>query len=108
MVALEVEKQLGTEAKQQQGRRTDLLEIIPKSEPIHAAEQAAAIVGTNPRYVTDAKAIQQKAPDIADRVRSGELTIPQAKRSGASWPALTAGGVVDRGMILPPDFVARN
>lgn len=41
-------------------------------------EEAARIVGVNPHYVTDAKKIQHEAPDLADKVRAGEMTIPKA------------------------------
>lgn len=74
MVALEVEKALAVEAKANQKMGFEKIQ-----NPIHAAEQAADIVGTNQKYVSDAKVIQAKAPDIAERVRSGELTIPKAK-----------------------------
>lgn len=90
MIALEVEKQLAKEAaknvggrpaKEDSGKPFQIIEKVFESPsvPIHAAEQAAQIVGTNRQYVSDAKAIQAKAPDIAERVRSGELTIPKAK-----------------------------
>jgi N6-adenosine-specific RNA methylase IME4 len=84
MVALEVKKALGKEAAEKEYQRKTTYEIFHKSidvpmVKIDAAEQAAEIVGTNRHYVVDAKTIQEKAPDIADRVLSGELTIPKAK-----------------------------
>lgn len=45
-----------------------------------STEQAATLFGTNRQYVSDAKSIAQKAPDVAERVRSGEISIAQAKR----------------------------
>jgi hypothetical protein len=37
-------------------------------DPIHAAKQAAAAaVGTNPHYVTDAKKIVEEAPELKER-----------------------------------------
>lgn len=45
-----------------------------------ATEHAATIVGTNRQYVSDFKAIAQKAPDLADRVRNGETNLSQAVR----------------------------
>jgi len=45
-----------------------------------ARDQAAAMFQTNPRYVQDAKRIQQEAPELLEQVRGGDLTIPQAKR----------------------------
>ena len=53
---------MGERARQQQGRRTDLFQIVEKSPPpIHAAEQAARLVGTNRQYVSDAKKIATEA-----------------------------------------------
>src|SRR6266571_3153231 len=39
MIALEIEERLAVEAKERQGTRTDLLQIVARSEPIHAASQ---------------------------------------------------------------------
>jgi len=41
---------------------------------------AADMFNTNRQYIQDAKAIQERRPDLLDKVRTGELTIPQAKR----------------------------
>jgi site-specific DNA-methyltransferase (adenine-specific) len=48
--------------------------------PIHAAAQAAAMVGTNRQYVADAKKIRQEAPDLEQQVVEGKLTLPKAKQ----------------------------
>jgi len=40
----------------------------------------AQMFQTNPRYVSDAKKLQAEAPDLAEEVRKGDRTIPQAKR----------------------------
>ena len=45
----------------------------------HAAEQAATAVGTNPHYVTDAKKIVAKAPELKEPMKRGELGIAEAK-----------------------------
>lgn len=45
-----------------------------------AAEQAAQLFQTNRQYVSDAKRIQEQAPELLDRVKSGELSIPEAKK----------------------------
>jgi len=50
------------------------------SEGGKARDQAAVLFQTNPRYVQDAKQLQDQAPDLLDKVRAGEQTIPQAKR----------------------------
>lgn len=59
-VAVEVEKHLVNERK--------------------ASAQAAKIVGTNRQYVSDAKAIQKAAPEVAKAVVSGALNMPDAKK----------------------------
>ena len=46
-----------------------------------ATTQAAKLTGTNRQYVSDAKAIKEKAPEIAAKVKSGELTLPQARNA---------------------------
>lgn len=45
-----------------------------------ARDHAAKLVQTGSRYVSDAKAIQDKAPALAEQVRAGEMNIPEAKR----------------------------
>jgi ParB family chromosome partitioning protein len=45
-----------------------------------ATEQAATLTGTNRQYVSDAKQIAQRAPDLLDDVRNGIMSIPQAKQ----------------------------
>lgn len=78
MVALEIEKQLAVEAKKRMlAGVCNPTQLFAQGE---ARQQAAEIVGTNHQYVSDAKLIQEKSPELADRVRSGEMTIPEAKR----------------------------
>jgi len=45
-----------------------------------ATEQAAKLTGTNRQYVSDAKKIAKKRPDLFEKMRSGEATISEAKR----------------------------
>ncbi len=45
-----------------------------------AREQAAAITGTNRQYVSDVKRIAAEAPELLDDMRSGKMTVTQAKR----------------------------
>jgi N6-adenosine-specific RNA methylase IME4 len=80
VVALDVLPMLEAEAKKRQGVRNDIAQIVAESGQGEAREQAAVLFGTNRQYVSDAKQIQQKAPDLLGQVRSGALTIPQAKR----------------------------
>ncbi len=66
-------------------KEEEVTEIFP--EPLNnslkntgeARQQAAKLVGINPHYVSDAKKIKQKAPEIAEKVLEGKLSIPEAK-----------------------------
>ena len=82
MAALDSLVMLEAEAKERQGARTDLdlVEIFPQGSKGKARDQAGALLGISGRYVSEAKKIQEVAPDLADQVRQAELTIPQAKR----------------------------
>lgn len=41
---------------------------------------AARLVGVGPSYITTAKKVQAHSPDLADKVRMGHVTLPQAAR----------------------------
>lgn len=45
-----------------------------------AAERAAKVVGASGRGVHQAKAVQRDAPDLADKVRNGEIALDRADR----------------------------
>jgi len=45
-----------------------------------ASEQAAKAFGTNRQYVSDAKKLAEERPELFERVKAGELTIPRAKQ----------------------------
>lgn len=51
----------------------------PKPTEDKARTQAAKLLGVNDRYVQDAKKIQQQAPELLEKVKAGELTLPQAR-----------------------------
>jgi len=58
-----------------------LVEIFPQAvETGKARNHAAELFNTNPRYVQDAKKLQQEAPDLFEKVRSGKITIQKAKK----------------------------
>lgn len=78
-ISLDVLPMLEDEARERQGARTDIVEIIPPSNNGKARDQAAALFQTNGRYVQEAKNIRHDAPDLYEAVKTGELTIPQAK-----------------------------
>lgn len=48
-----------------------------------ARDQAAELVGVNPRYVSDAKRIAQEAPEEFEAIKRGEKTISEVKRAPA-------------------------
>jgi len=52
----------------------------PLEEQGKTRDQAAAMFGVSGRYVQEAKRIKEDAPDLAEQVRNGEMSIPQAKR----------------------------
>jgi ParB-like chromosome segregation protein Spo0J len=88
VMALEVEAKLAELARENQslagkmyGRGRDSLSESQNSvKPIKAAEQAAAMFGTNKVYVAKAKKLAAEAPDLLDEVRKGHIGINQATR----------------------------
>jgi hypothetical protein len=60
------------------GLKPQLQETFPEAEKGQACDKAAAMVGATPHYVTDAKKIEQDAPEVLDHVKQGKLSIPQA------------------------------
>jgi N6-adenosine-specific RNA methylase IME4 len=81
VIAIEIERAYAERAKERQGARTDLVEIVPPSDAGKARDQAAAAIGVNPHYVSDAKAVESNAPDLLPQVLAGTMTIPEAKRT---------------------------
>ena len=43
-----------------------------------ARDQAAAAVGVSARYVSDAKRVKAESPELAEKVKAGELSLPKA------------------------------
>ena len=76
-MAVDILPHLEAEAKQRQlatqnnnaGR--SVRELIPQQENGKSADQAADVVGSNGRYVSDAKKLQAEAPALAAQVRAG-------------------------------------
>ena len=67
---------------QPQNKNGQNREIFPYSseETGKSTDQAAALFQTNGRYVSDAKKLNKEAPDLFEKVKTGEMTIPQARR----------------------------
>lgn len=104
VLALELEPMLAARAKERQraaaqatneklGRDTLPQTIAEATEGTgEAREQAAEMTGTNRQYVSDAKRIAEQAPELLDKVRAGEMSIPEAKRIAAgNYRTVTTG-----------------
>ncbi|MDY3558138.1 hypothetical protein R5W23_000859 [Gemmata sp. JC673] len=103
-LAVELESQLAKRAKERQregGRKggqaagkdaPKVVAIVPQPSPAptRARDQAAAIAGAKPRYVSEAKAIKAAAPEVFAQVKAGTLTIPEAKRVTTARPTSPA------------------
>jgi DNA modification methylase/ParB-like chromosome segregation protein Spo0J len=91
----EIEERLAVEAKERQraaGGDHKSSEARPKRpaksvvaripQPISdkARDQAARLIGSNSRYIQDAKAVKKAAPDLHEKVKAGKMTLPRAKR----------------------------
>ena len=57
--------------------------INTEDSPSKSRDQVAQAFGTNGRYVQDAKKLAEEEPELFERVKAGELTIPKAKQQMA-------------------------
>ncbi len=82
VVALRIEKRFAVEAKQRQSElnRPELTQKVSEAEKGEAAVKAAAAVNTNKQYVKAAKKLEKDAPDLLEKVRSGEINLPLFSR----------------------------
>lgn len=78
-IASTIKPMFDEEARERQGARNDIREIFPESSKGRSRDQAAAVTGANPRYVSDYEKIEREAPDLAAPIRSGKINIPTAK-----------------------------
>lgn len=53
---------------------------MPQQDKGRSRDQAGALVGVGGRYVSEAKRIQEAAPDLAADIRAGKTNIPWARR----------------------------
>lgn len=82
-IALALLPRLETEAKERQGARTDQTSSQQQDEVSYgrSTRKAAELVGIGHSTVETAKAIQQRDPDVVERMRSGEIpTVAAAAR----------------------------
>lgn len=82
VIALEVEKVYAETAKANmvEGGRISQDRETLSSDPVHATRKAAEAVGVSHSYVSDAKKVGAKAPDLLPAISSGTMTLPEAKR----------------------------
>ena len=83
VVALDIERELADQAAK---RRAATLKQSTATDPQifaergEAREQAAHLAGTNRQYVSDAKKVAAIRPDLIEKIRSGDVTLQEAKR----------------------------
>tara|TARA_R110000824_G_C15156228_1_gene671458 strand:+ start:188 stop:1441 length:1254 start_codon:yes stop_codon:yes gene_type:complete len=82
MCALKAEKLLGVQAKKRMllGKTIDPGVNLHQGDKGRAAEQAAKMFNVSKSYVNHAKKLQANAPDLAQKVRSGEITLNKANK----------------------------
>lgn len=88
-VAAELLPFFEADAKKRQIRKPkaeSVVEKVPQQTPRKAREEAAASVGVNDRYVSDAKKVKQEAPEVFERLKAGRITLQDAKREVAKKP----------------------
>lgn len=95
LLALELEEIFEKKAKQNQGKRTDILVKSPKSldlfqeeqpekkpieiKPIDTRKELSKIAGVGEQTISRVKVIEQKAaPEIKEKLSTGEISINQA------------------------------
>ena len=95
IVALEAEPMFAKELKQNQ--RMGKQKIADPRLKGQARDKAAQLAGVNRQYVSDAKRIQARAPELISEIKAGTLTIVEAQ----SRPA-TAIVVASRSPAIDP------
>lgn len=103
-VGVEIKKQLQEETSQ--GMRSDLTSgnISRSYDPDDRTSRnlAGEIVGVSGRYIDEAERIQEAAPDLFAAVRSGDLTIPQAKQELKKQQAMARIEAVEQANTVLP------
>ena len=62
------------------GNKKTLQEKVPGGNGGQARTHAAKAVGVNDRYISDVKKIVTKAPELLEKMKSGEVTISEAQQ----------------------------
>jgi ParB-like chromosome segregation protein Spo0J len=121
-LAVEVEKYLAPPAAERQktlagtrpNRTSDLEETFPQGQQSaqkrspQSRDQAAELVRTNSRYVSDAKKLAAEAPDLFEQVKSGEKTIPEAKKEVKKRANQQARSTMAAHAEMLPELSSRN
>lgn len=104
MLALPIEEELSVAARENMraaggDRRSGMAGTpflkVKKPTHVHAAKEAAKMVGTNTAYVIAAKKVAEHAPDLVPAVRGGAINVREA-RSLAKLPQLRRTAVVEK------------
>lgn len=95
-VAAELEPHFAADAKRRQqnagkehGRGQKVSQKVEQAVSANdrkAAAEAAASVGVNRQYVSDAKKVKTEAPEVFERLKAGKITLQDAKREVAKKP----------------------
>jgi len=68
-IALSLEDLYADRARNRQGSRTDIKEILPECSKGQSRDQAGAVLGVSGRYVSIAKRIRNNAPELQPLVQ---------------------------------------
>jgi N6-adenosine-specific RNA methylase IME4 len=79
-VAVEFLPYLEEESRKRMSSGGKGVEKIPPLEAGKSRDKAAEMVGTNPRYVSDAKKIKEEKPEVFEEIKAGTKSLMQAKR----------------------------
>jgi hypothetical protein len=72
--------ELGREAAERQHHPERVVANLPRPSDLKSRDRAAAATGVSGRTVQTAKAIKEKAPDVADRLRAGKGSVHGAAK----------------------------
>jgi hypothetical protein len=78
--ARERQKEAGQQHGRGRGRKVPVKVPGAKRDDGEARKQAAQLAGMNTRYVSMAKKLKEKAPDLFERVKQGAIDLTQARR----------------------------
>jgi N6-adenosine-specific RNA methylase IME4 len=79
VLALELESVFSERAKEQQGKRTDIIQISEESKPIVAIKEVAKVANVSHDTIAKVKRIEAAAsPEVKAQLSTGEMSINQA------------------------------